>query len=125
MSLDFRKKGDSYIPFFNNGKTKSSLDLDSTLKLASDLEVGEILVNSIDKDGLMSGFDLELLSTVSKIAKCPVIACGGCDKLEDFTLAVDNGADAVAAGSIFHWKGESIITIKDYMKERNYNIREI
>lgn len=125
LSLDFKEIEGRYSPYFDNGKTKASLNLQECMSLAKEIKVGEILVNSIERDGVMKGFDIKLISEVSSLVDFPVIACGGCNELNDFSKAVVAGADAVAAGSIFHWKGESVISIKEDMLRRGHNIREI
>jgi cyclase len=67
---------------------------------------GEILLNSIDRDGTMVGYDLDLIQSVTKSVSIPVIACGGAGKLEDFADAVKRGgASAAAAGSLFVFQG--------------------
>lgn len=66
---------------------------------------GEIFLNSVNKDGMMDGYDYKLLSKVCSIASIPVIACGGAGKIEHFSEAVRSGASAVAAGSIFIYHG--------------------
>tara|TARA_Y100000766_G_C18877375_1_gene591521 strand:- start:491 stop:1240 length:750 start_codon:yes stop_codon:yes gene_type:complete len=124
LSLDVKKENSGYVPYYNGGKIRSTINLMESLNLMEELGVGELLINSINRDGFMQGFDLELIKTVSNIVDVPVIACGGCEKLQDFCDAVDNGADAIAAGSIFHWVGESIITIKDSMFNKGYNVRQ-
>jgi cyclase len=73
---------------------------------------GEILINSIDRDGVMGGYDIELIKSVSNSIKIPVIACGGAGSLNDFRLAVkEGGASAVAAGSffVFHGKRRAVL----------------
>lgn len=124
LSLDVSYENDSYIPYMKGGSLRSDTTLERSLDLLKDIEIGEILINSIDRDGLMCGFDLNLIKIVSETVDVPVIACGGCEKLDDFSNAVDYGADAIAAGSIFHWVGESIITIKESMFSKGYNVRE-
>jgi len=124
LSLDVALEGNDYIPFYNGIEKRDSKTLNESLHLLQELGVGEILINSVDRDGIMRGFDLDLIKMVSTIVEVPVIACGGCEKLEDFCNAVDNGADAIAAGSIFHWVGESIISIKESMFDKGYNVRE-
>ena len=77
-----------------------------------DQGAGEILINSIDRDGVMEGYDIELIKSVSQSVKIPVIACGGAGKLNDFGLAVtEGGASAVAAGSffVFHGKRRAVL----------------
>jgi cyclase len=73
---------------------------------------GEILINSIDRDGVMEGYDIELIKNVSASIRIPIIACGGAGKLLDFSLAVkQGGASAVAAGSffVFHGKRRAVL----------------
>lgn len=69
------------------------------------LGVGEILLNSLDRDGTMQGYDLLLLSSVAEAVNIPVVACGGAGKIEDLGLAIKAGASAVAAGSMFVFQG--------------------
>ncbi len=72
-----------------------------------DLGAGEIFLNSIDRDGTMQGYDLELLKTVSRAVTIPVIACGGAGRIEHFAEAVHTGeAAAVSAGSMFVFQGK-------------------
>jgi len=124
LSIDVSFENNSYVPYFHGGKTKSKITLNQSLDLLRKIGIGEVLINSIDRDGVMNGFDLQLIKKVSERVDVPLIACGGCEKVEDFCNAVDNGADAIAAGSIFHWVGESIISIKESMFSKGYNVRE-
>jgi cyclase len=81
---------------------------------------GEILINSIDRDGVMEGYDIELIKSISGSVRIPVIACGGAGRLSDFSLAVkQGGASAVAAGSffVFHGKRRAVlITYPSYFE---------
>lgn len=73
---------------------------------------GEILINSIERDGVMEGYDIELIKSISSSVKIPIIACGGAGRLNDFSLAVkQGGASAVAAGSffVFHGKRRAVL----------------
>ncbi len=78
----------------------------SFIKRMENSGAGEILLNSVDRDGMFSGYDLELISLVSNYVNIPLIALGGASCLEDFKLAIDCGASAVAAGSFFVFSGE-------------------
>ena len=69
------------------------------------LGVGEILINDVDNDGRMEGYDQELIYSASSVCSVPTIFCGGAASLQDLRCAVKNGANAVAAGSIFVYKG--------------------
>ena len=126
LSIDVLLENGDYNVYFNNGNTKlSGKGLIETIELAERVGVGEILVNDISRDGMMSGFDLELIKKARSLVTLPLIVAGGCESKEDFKSAFDLGADAVAAGSIFHWVGESIIGIKKYLGEHNIDVRKI
>lgn len=87
--------------YTHSGKNKTGY---SPLDWASKLEefgVGEIIINNIDKDGTWDGYNLEIIAAVSSRVKVPVISCGGAGSIDDFRNAVDAGASAVAAGSMF------------------------
>jgi cyclase len=76
---------------------------------------GEILLNSIDRDGTMQGYDIALVRTVSQSVNIPVIACGGAGSLADFATAVkEGGASAVAAGSMFVFHGKHRAVLINY-----------
>jgi cyclase len=85
--------------------------------------VGEILLNSMDADGTGNGFDLEMIRAVRAIAAVPVIASGGAGKIEDFALALDAGADALLAASVFHFGTFTIEAVKADLAARGYSIR--
>lgn len=78
------------------------------------LGAGEILVNSIDRDGMMQGYDLALIEAVSSAVDVPVIACGGAASLSDFSQALACGASAVAAGSFFVFQGRHRAVLVSY-----------
>ena len=80
-------------------------------KKIEEMGVGEIIVNSIDKDGTWDGYSLDVISEVSHSVQVPVIACGGAGKIEDFEAAAKAGASAVAAGSmfVFQKKGKGVL----------------
>jgi cyclase len=94
------------------------------VKQACDLGVGEILLNSMDADGTREGYDLQMISDIRSICKVPLIASGGAGKLEDFASALDAGADALLAASVFHFGTFRITDVKNYLKQRGYNVRE-
>jgi cyclase len=107
------------------GLKNTGLNVLEAVRMAEDLGVGEILLNSIDRDGTAQGYDLNLIRAVADNTKLPVIVCGGCGKLSDFKGAIDAGASAVSAATIFYYVGESIITIKDYLHKEGYPVRLI
>ncbi|OIO80983.1 hypothetical protein AUJ84_02085 [Candidatus Pacearchaeota archaeon CG1_02_32_132] len=122
-SIDAKKTDNGYRCFISSGNEESEYNPIELAKIAESLGAGEILLNSIDKDGTMEGYDLELIRMVSSSVGIPVIACGGCGKVEDFVSAIKIGADAVCAASIFYFVGESMISSKDYMSKKGLNMR--
>ncbi|OUQ27973.1 imidazole glycerol phosphate synthase subunit HisF [Lachnoclostridium sp. An131] len=90
-----------------DGKEKTKKDPVFMAKRAEELGAGEILLNSIDQDGMMQGYDLDLVRSVSEAVSIPVIACGGAGDLQDFKKVLTEGkAHAAAAGSLFVYYGE-------------------
>lgn len=126
LSIDVALENGDYNVYYNNGSTKLlGKSLDETIMLAEQVGVGEILINDIVRDGMMNGFDMGLLERARSMVTVPLIIAGGCATKEDFKNAFNLGVDAVSAGSIFHWVGESIIGIKSFLDEHNINVRKI
>lgn len=126
LSLDVKKSKNGYSLYCSNGSISwAEEDLQSALKIANELGVGEILVNSIDNDGVMGGFDNELVSLARNSTDLPLIIAGGCSSKEDCLEAFNIGVDAIAAGSIFHWIGESIVSLKQYLDRNGIEVRMV
>lgn len=86
---------------------------------------GEILLNSIDRDGTGMGYDIPLIRSVVKAVKIPVIACGGVGELHHFAQGIiEGGASAVAAANIFHYTENSVYRAKDYLYKMGIQVRE-
>jgi len=107
VSIDVKTNlfGNSLVYSFG-GKLKTNQDPVEYAKEMEYLGAGEILLNSINHDGKMAGYDLDLISSVSSAVSIPVVACGGAGKLQDFREAINSGASAVAAGSMFVYHGK-------------------
>jgi cyclase len=107
-SIDVKKKMfGSYDIMIKGGKERIPIALDQYIRSVESAGAGEILINSIDRDGTMEGYDITLIKLVSQIAKVPVIACGGAGSLSDIKAAyTEGGASACAAGSLFVFHGE-------------------
>jgi cyclase len=108
VSIDIRRKMfGSYEVFVNGGREGIGMDPVSVAKRAVDLGAGEIMLNSIDRDGTMGGYDLEITRKVADAVTVPLIACGGAGSLGHLRDAVhQGGASAVAAGSLFVFTGK-------------------
>lgn len=102
VSVDVRKNiWGKYKVFVQNGSMNTGRDPIEYVREAERLGAGEILLNSITHDGMFIGYDTELIKSVSAAVGIPVVAIGGASGISDFALAVENGASAVAAGSLF------------------------
>jgi cyclase len=105
LSLDAKRSARSesgFVVTTHGGRTETTLDALDWAAAAIERGAGELLVNSIDADGTKRGFDLELIGAIRSISRVPVIASGGAGALEHFAPAIDAGADAVLAASVFH-----------------------
>lgn len=104
--MDVRKKGNSYEVFTHNGTRATGLDAVDFARRAVAAGVGEIVVNSIDRDGQMKGYDLELVRVVRNAVNCPLTVLGGAGSLADVgALVGEFGTIGAAAGSVFVFKG--------------------
>lgn len=125
LSLDARRcaVGGGFEVTTHGGRKPVDLDAIDWVRRAAELGVGEILVNSMDADGTKGGFDLELIKQVRAAVDVPVIASGGAGKARDFPPAIQAGADAVLAASIFHFGEVSIAEVKRELKDAGYPVR--
>jgi cyclase len=108
VSIDVKKSlFGQYEVFTHSGWRRTRLEPADFAKKVESMGAGELILNSIDRDGTMLGYDLELINHVASCVKIPVVACGGAGKLSDFADAVSHGnASAVAAGSMFVFQGK-------------------
>ncbi|MCX5213510.1 imidazole glycerol phosphate synthase subunit HisF [Kitasatospora sp. NBC_00240] len=108
----------------HGGRRGTGLDAVEWAGRAAELGAGEILLNSMDADGTKDGYDLEMIRAVRKTVSIPVIASGGAGKLADFAPAVEAGADAVLAASVFHFGDLRIGQVKDALREAGHPVRQ-
>ncbi len=106
VSIDVKKDATGKHRIFSYDKTSIKYDLIEFVAKMEEMGAGELFLNSVDNDGLMQGYDIDLIEKVSKAVRIPVIACGGAEKIEDFSKAVNAGASAVSAGSMFVFYGK-------------------
>lgn len=107
----------------HGGTRSAGIDAIEWARRGEELGVGEILLNSMDGDGTREGFDLELLRKVREAVNVPIIASGGAGAAEHFPPAVEAGADAVLAASIFHFQDVSIREVKEAMAAAGQEVR--
>lgn len=124
VGIDVKRDGDDHIAFIDQGRTRLSDDVITLVKRAEASGAGEILVNSIDRDGMAEGYDTEIIRKVADNVGIPVIACGGVGAFPHFCTGIDEGhASAVAAGNIFHFTEQSYKRAKRTLRDRGYNVR--
>jgi cyclase len=109
----------------HGGRESAGIDALAWVEKACALGVGEILLNSMDADGTRAGYDIGMITAVRAVSKVPLIASGGAGSLEDFSAALDAGADALLAASVFHFGIHRIGDVKSYLAKHNYPVRTI
>lgn len=116
LSIDCKKSGASWEVYVNGGRTPTGIDAIEWAQRGEKLGAGELVLNSIDADGVKDGFDLELNRTVSGLVQIPIIASGGAGTMEHFRdVFLDGNADAGLAASVFHFGEIDIKDLKRYL----------
>jgi len=125
LSIDAKKNEEgSWSVYVKGGREKTTLDAVQWAVKGVELGAGEIVVNSIDEDGMKNGYDLELLKKITDAVNVPVIASGGAGKMEHFLQAVKYAdADGILAASVFHFGEIKISDLKKYLKENGIEVR--
>ncbi|MFI5933441.1 imidazole glycerol phosphate synthase subunit HisF [Actinoplanes sp. NPDC051494] len=126
LSLDVRRQADQpsgWEVTTHGGRRSAGLDAVAWARRVAELGAGEILLNSMDADGTKAGFDLGLIAAVRAVVGIPVIASGGAGAVEHFPPAVEAGADAVLAASVFHFGELTIGQVKDSLRAAGNPVR--
>jgi cyclase len=125
VAIDARNTGENtWEVFTHGGRRATGVDVVEWAARVAELGAGEILLTSMDRDGTLAGYDVELLTSVSSAVNIPVIASGGAGTLEHFTEALAPGrADAVLAASLFHFGTMRIAEVKDYLHTQGIPVR--
>ncbi|KQX76104.1 MULTISPECIES: imidazole glycerol phosphate synthase subunit HisF [Aeromicrobium] len=126
LSVDARRAADQPSGFevtTHGGRQSAGIDAVEWARRATELGAGEILLNSMDADGTRDGFDLEMIRAVRDVTQVPLIASGGAGRLEHFAQAVDAGADAVLAASVFHFGDMTIGQVKETLRASGHRVR--
>lgn len=125
VSIDFRRHPEGrYEVFSEAGTQATSLDPVAWAKEVERRGAGELLLTSVERDGTMTGYDIELTRRVSDAVSVPVIASGGCGEYEHMAQALRDGrASAVAAAAIYHFTERTPLEAKKYLREHGFNVR--
>ncbi len=125
LSIDARRAqtASGYEVTTHGGRKSAGVDALEWMSNAVARGVGEILLNSMDADGTRSGFDIEMIRAAREVVTVPIIASGGAGALTDFSAALDAGADALLAASVFHFGTLSIQQVKEHLAAGGYSVR--
>lgn len=126
LSVDARRASDQPSGFevtTHGGRQSAGIDALAWVREATDRGVGEILLNSMDADGTKDGFDVEMIAAVRQRTTVPLIASGGAGRVEHFVAAVEAGADAVLAASVFHFGDLTIGDVKAALRAAGHEVR--
>ena len=122
VAIDAKRTGEGYSVFINGGRLDTGRDAFAWAKEVQERGAGEILLTSMDCDGVKNGFELNLTRIFSEL-DIPVIASGGAGKMEHFKDAFLAGADACLAASIFHFREIEIMALKTYLRQNGIEVR--
>ena len=123
VSIDAKRKAKSWEVYSHSGTRPTGLDALEWAKTAVEKGAGELLVTSMDRDGTNLGYDLELIRKITDIVSVPVIASGGAGTKEHFLEAINNGAEAILAASLFHYNKLEIQDLKKYLDDHDIMVR--
>ena len=124
LSIDVKRVNGIFTVFSHGGSVDTGMDAVAWAKFGAENGAGEIVLNSIDTDGVRSGFDLELLNAVTGAVNVPVVASGGAGAIEDFIrLFTLTDADAGLGASVFHFNQFGIAQLKRALKDHGIEVR--
>jgi len=124
VSIDVKSENGRMVVMGRGGRADTGHTPEAWASAVEGLGAGEILLNSIDRDGMKTGYDIELLSRVARGVRIPVIACGGVGEWAHLAEALEKTpVDAVAAANIFHYSDQSVFLAKKYLHDRGLNVR--
>ena len=124
LAIDAKRKEANWEVFVNGGRTPTGLSVLDWIQTAIGLGCGELLVTSIDQDGVRTGFDLPLVAAIASFSKVPLIASGGAGNSQHFADVLKEGmADAALAAGIFHEGLRSIPDLKSFLRFNHISVR--
>lgn len=124
VAIDYRQRADgSHKVWTHGGRRETDLDPLAWAQRMQEANCGEILLCSIDRDGTMTGYDLDMISRVSRALDIPVIASSGAGSLDDCAAALEAGASAIAIGTLFFFTDHSPIKVRSALWSKGVNVR--
>ena len=126
VAIDVRKESDQFVLYRNSGKERCKISLIDHIKKVQELGAGELLINNISRDGMMNGYDIELIELTSLHTNLPIIACGGAGNFQHLAEAYKyTKVSGLAMASIFHFGDNNPIRARAYLKNNSIPIKEI
>ena len=124
IAIDAKRNGDSWEVYTHGGTKPTGIDAVEWAQRAEDLGAGEVLLTSMDADGVKTGYDIPLTAAIADAVSIPVIASGGCGSVEHiYDVFTQTNAAAALAASIFHYKEYTVGEVKQYLKDRGVAVR--
>jgi len=124
VSIDARKVDSKYLCFTQSGKNHTGMGAVDWAKKVESAGAGEIIITSIERDGMMTGYELELIEQVSASVRIPVVAAGGAGEYKHFYEAIEFGkASAVAAGAMFQFTEQTPAGARDFLRSKGVPVR--
>jgi cyclase len=126
VGVDVRKSNGKYLLYRNSGKVQCDVSLIDHIRRVEELGAGELFINNISNDGMMNGYDLELIELISSNSNLPIIACGGAGNFKHLSDAyIKTKVSGLAMASIFHFGDNNPIRARAYLKNNSVPIKEI
>ncbi len=126
VGIDVKFEDNGYVIYSNSGKVRREEDLVGYIKTVESLGAGEIFINSIDNDGMMEGYDHQLIELVMSSTSLPVIACGGAGNLMHLVNTFKStGVSALAMASIYHFGDNNPVRARSYLKNNDIQIKTV
>ncbi len=124
LSIDVKQVDDAYIVFKNGGRINTGIDALEWAQKGVELGAGELVINSMNHDGMKQGFDIPLLNKITELVNVPVIASGGAGNTQHFVdLAKATDVDGYLAASVFHYNEIKISYLKETLRQNNIPVR--
>ncbi len=124
VAIDAKKESDGWKVYTHGGTKSAGIDAIEWAKKVEDLGAGEILLTSMDADGVKTGYDIPLTAAIADEVRIPVIASGGCGSVEHiYEVFTQTNASAALAASIFHYNQYTVKDVKQYLKDRGVVVR--
>ncbi len=124
IAIDAKKTGDHWEVFTHGGTKPTGIDAVQWAQEAEDLGAGEVLLTSMDADGVKTGYDIALTEAVADVVSIPVVASGGCGSVEHiYEVFSQTDASAALAASIFHYNEYTVGEVKEYLRDRGIVVR--